>query len=71
MHDSELKKLLLETCQVGATRCTSVEALQRFIDKLSSAAAPAAESFTPRTFIPPSRRKQLESVSRQLRAEGL
>ena len=25
----------LETCQVGGTRCTSVEALQRFVNQLS------------------------------------
>jgi hypothetical protein len=63
--------VVLETCQVGATRCTSVEALQRFIDRLSTAAAPAAGPFVPKTFIPPSRRRHLEWVSRQLRDEGL
>lgn len=27
--------VVLETCQVGGTKCTSVEALQRFVDRLS------------------------------------
>ncbi len=29
--------VVLETCQIGATRCTSVEALQRFFDRLTEA----------------------------------
>ena len=31
----------LETCQVGGTRCTSVEALQRFVNQLSKATDPS------------------------------
>ncbi len=27
--------VVLETCQVGGTRCTSIEAIQRFVDALS------------------------------------
>ena len=31
----------LETCQVGGTRCTSLEALQRFVDHLSKSTGPS------------------------------
>ena len=30
-----------QTCQVGGTRCTSVEALQRFVNQLSEATDPS------------------------------
>ncbi len=35
--------IVLETIQIGGTRCTSVEALGRFFAKLSDATAPASE----------------------------
>jgi hypothetical protein len=58
--------VVLETIQVGGTRCTSVEALQRFFDRLSggSAAAVAPATSMART------RQQLE-VDRKLDAMGL
>ena len=55
--------VVLETAQVGGTRCTSVEALQRFIDALSkpvrdrrSVPAPVAP------LQPKRRRKELELI---------
>lgn len=33
--------VVLETCQVGGTRCTSVEALQRFVQRLSESTGPS------------------------------
>lgn len=32
--------VVLESCQIGGTRCTSAEALQRFVDRLTSACGP-------------------------------
>lgn len=34
--------VVLETCQVGGTRCTTVEALERFVAKLTAQAGRAA-----------------------------
>lgn len=46
------KGVRLETIQVGGTKCTSVEALQRFFDRLSAnaAAAPPAPVTTSREY---------------------
>lgn len=40
-----LREIRLETIQVGGTMCTSIEALQRFFDRLS-AGRPIPESVT-------------------------
>jgi hypothetical protein len=40
----------LEVCQIGGTRCTSLEALQRFVDRLTAARGdpePAIETAAP------------------------
>ena len=42
------KGVRLETIQVGGTRCTSFEALQRFFEALTAPTAPAAPTTTSR-----------------------
>lgn len=42
-----LRGVQLETLQVGGTRCTSIEALQRFFDRLGGQASPAPNVRTP------------------------
>jgi len=59
----------LETICVGATRCTSIEALQRFFDALTAAAEHRPVS-------PPSRqtrqrRAQIEAAERRLAKAGI
>jgi len=57
--------IVLETLQVGGTKCTSVEALQRFFDRLSS---PTTSTLP---FLTVHRAKQQLAIDRQLDAEGL
>jgi len=52
----------LETLQVGGSRCTSIEALERFFVALGDPATTAQT--TPRA----SRRKQIEDAARKLEA---
>jgi hypothetical protein len=63
--------LILESCQIGGTRCTSVEALQRFFDALTEATgAPQARQASSRI---PSRQRQaaVEKAERRLAAAGI
>lgn len=53
--------VVLETIQIGGTKCTSVEALQRFFDRLSG--APCART--------PGDSARRQRVDRELRSEGL
>ncbi|MBY0587893.1 DUF1580 domain-containing protein [bacterium] len=39
--DRGVQGVVLETCKVGGTRCTSVEAIERFIEALSKATPPS------------------------------
>jgi hypothetical protein len=55
----------LETIQVGGTKCTSMEALQRFCERLSRADSPEP----PRT--PARRRRAAEAAARELEREGV
>lgn len=55
----------LETICVGATRCTSTEALQRFFDALTAAASPQSPPPPPR--VAAARRKQIAAAERRLR----
>jgi hypothetical protein len=61
----------LESIVVGATRCTSIEALQRFFDALTVAAdAEHSGAVTP----PPlnkSRQKEIEAAERRLARAGI
>ena len=55
----------LETVQVGATRCTSREALQRFVDRLTygSAKTPAKVSAQ--------RQREIDEAEAELEREGI
>ena len=59
----------LETLCVGATRCTSIEALQRFFDALTAQAEPSAIPQPSRHT--PGRRKQIEAAERRLAKAGI
>ncbi len=54
----------LETVQVGATRCTSVEALQRYFDALTAAADAANTPPTPAPKPSKSRRKEIQAAEK-------
>ena len=55
----------LETTQVGGTKCTSLQALQRFCDRLSSADSPHLHP------TPSRRRRAAERAQRELEREGV
>ena len=61
--------VILETLCVGATRCTSVEALQRFCEAVTTASLPASMPEPPRHT--PGRRKQIESAEKRLAKAGI
>jgi len=65
-----VKGIRLESIMVGGTRCTSVQALQRFFDALTAAADAAhSAAITP----PPaskSRQKAIEAAERRLARAG-
>jgi hypothetical protein len=58
--------VVLESVNIGATRFTSLEALQRFFERLS----PSPAAVRP-PHAPASRRRHLASVERQLDAKGI
>jgi hypothetical protein len=58
--------VVLESVSVGGTRCTSREALARFIQRLS-----AVERSAPADDASPIRRRKLETIERQLGDAGL
>lgn len=60
----------LESISVGATRCTSIEALQRFFDRLTAQSSPAAPPAIEPTRLPKHRRQQIEQAQRELAAAG-
>ena len=55
----------LETVRIGGTKCTSLEALQRFCERLSRADSPEP----PRS--PARRRRAAEQAERELQREGV
>jgi hypothetical protein len=59
----------LETICVGATRCTSMEALQRFFDALTAQAEHRTEP--PARRVTASRRKQIEAAEKRLARAGI
>ena len=63
----------LEYLQVGATRCTSHEALQRFFDALTAQAEPNTVCSTPSGIdrLPAGRRKQIEAAEARLAKAGI
>ena len=84
--DRGVRGVRLETIQVGGTKCTSWEALQRFFNRLSSADSPhvqdqAVQSVSPHQMrddlqimlhpTPSGRRRAAEAAERALMREGL
>jgi hypothetical protein len=65
---SGCRGIVLETIQVGGTRCTSREALARFFEALTYG-APDAQSHRPRT--PAARQRAAERAARELQREGV
>jgi len=61
--------VILETLCVGATRCTSAEALQRFCEAVTAASEPTSIREPPR--FTPGRRTQIEAAERRLVAAGI
>ncbi len=58
------KGVVLESLQVGGTRCTSLEAMARFFNRLTAAAnCGPAQSYTSE--------QELEAVEKELKAEGI
>lgn len=55
----------LETIQVGGTKCTSLEALQRFCDRLSNPDSPQPHRTVAR------RRRAAEAAERELERQGV
>ena len=55
----------LETIKIGGTTCTSIEALQRFFDRITG----EREIVTPPTLTERQRRKRSEAADRRLREE--
>ena len=58
--------VILESIQIGGTRCTSKEALARFFQRLTRASGSAPES--PRS--PARRRRAAEKAERELERQG-
>ena len=63
--------VVLEYTQVGGTRCTSVEALERFFSALAAQTGQAQAPPTEPTRLPKYRRMQIEQAQRELRAAGV
>ncbi len=59
----------LETICIGATRCTSMEALQRFFDALTAQAEHRPMPQSPR--MTATRRKQIEAAEKRLAQAGV
>lgn len=64
------RRIKLETVQIGATRCTSREALQRFFDALTAAATTSGSSISPTK---PSLQRQAEiaAAEKDCRQKGI
>jgi hypothetical protein len=68
--DPDAPRIKLEWGMVGSTRCTSLEALQRFIDVLTAAAAEHSAAVTPPQ-LTKSRQKAIEAAKRRLARAGV
>ncbi|HUT12079.1 MAG TPA: DUF1580 domain-containing protein [Thermoguttaceae bacterium] len=60
------KGICLETIQVGGTKCTSLEALQRFCDALTPSSAPSTAPPTSRA-----RQRSIAKAEAELAAAGI
>lgn len=61
----------LETVQVGGTRCTSREALQRFFDALTAAAGTAEAAVTPAPVLTATRRREVAAAASYCERVGI
>lgn len=63
--------VVLESVQIGGTRCTSVEALDRYFAALTAQAMPGTPPAPPTTRLSAARRRQVEKAQRELAAAGI
>ena len=61
----------LEVINIGATKCTSMEALQRFFDALTEQSQERSAPAAMATRMTPERRRQIEAAAEKLRAAGI
>ena len=61
----------LEVINIGATKCTSMEALQRFFDALTAQAESGRAPMPQPVKLSAARRKQIEAAERRLQAAGI
>ena len=66
---SGVRGVKLETIRVGGTLCTSVEALQRFFERLSATDSGATDAPTLRS--PCARQKAIQQADRELEKLGI
>jgi hypothetical protein len=66
-----VKGIKLDSIVVGGTRCTSVEAMQRFFDALTAAADAEHSSGTTPPPVGKSRQKAIEAAERRLARAGV
>ncbi len=64
------KGVILESIQVGGTRCTSREALARFFEKLTVASNPAGHRVVSAERREQSQKRAAEKASQELEREG-
>lgn len=70
--NSGCKGIVLESTQVGATRCTSTEALERFFQRLSGDDGQAhAAGLSPSPRPSPRRAKEISTAAEELAAAGI
>jgi len=67
---SGCKDVILETIQIGGTRCTSREALARFFEKLTKTSNPTGHRAASSERCTQHRKRAAEKASRQLIEEG-
>lgn len=66
-----LRGITLESIQIGGTKATSVEAMQRFFDALTSAASQRTAPAPPSPCVTAQRRKQIAAAERRLEKAGI
>lgn len=64
-----IRRIRLETVQVGGTKCTSVEALQRFFERLGG--SPTCDPTAAPSALTRQRSKAIELAEAELREAGL
>ncbi len=65
------KGVVLESLPVGGTRCTSVEALERFFKTLAERSGPTHAPTVEPMRLSKARRKQIEQAARELQQAGI